>query len=116
MRIQAIAIIISFFFLYTVARLIIKGRLREEYAIIWITAVVSLLIFSLWRKGLDFFSNLLGIYEPMNMVFATVILIILFYLLHLSLVASKLHQQNKKLAQEVAILKHELRKFIEKEK
>lgn len=106
-RIQIITIIVSLLFLLYVARLIIKGKLREEYAIVWCVCTLILVVFSFWRDGLAVMSKLFGVYEPPNLVFTAAIFAILIYLLHLSVVASKLHKQNKQLAQEMALLKQE---------
>jgi predicted ATP-grasp superfamily ATP-dependent carboligase len=43
-------------------------------------------------------------------VFTGAIFAILIYLLHLSVVVSKLQEQNKTLAQEMALLREEIRK------
>jgi hypothetical protein len=104
-RVQIIAIAASILFLAFIARLIIRGKLREEYAIIWIVSSVLLITFSFWRNGLDVISNLVGIASPPNLVFTGAIFAILIYLLHLSIVVSKLQEHNKTLAQEVALLK-----------
>ena len=105
-RIQIIAIISSLLFLFYIARLILKGKLREEYAIMWVICTAILVVFSFWRDGLATISNLLGVYAPPNTVFIGAIVAILIYLLHLSIVVSKLQEQNKTLAQEIAMLKH----------
>jgi hypothetical protein len=107
-RIQILAIMASLGFLLYIARLIVKGKLREEYAIIWIVCTLILVVFSFWRDGLEVFSRILGIYEAPNMVFTGAIFAIMIYLLHLSIVLSKVQEQNKKLAQELALLKEKL--------
>lgn len=107
-RIQILAILASLGFLIYIARLIVKGKLREEYAIIWIVCTLILVVFSFWRNGLEVFSQLLGIYEAPNMVFTGAIFVIMIYLLHLSIVLSKVQEQNKKLAQELALLKEKI--------
>jgi hypothetical protein len=112
-RIQLIAIAGSVFFMSIVIRFIIKGRLREEYAIVWILSTTILLIFSFWRNGLEKLSQLLGIFEAPNMVFTGAIFAVLVYLLHLSVVASKLHDNNKTLAQELAFLREKISKLTD---
>ncbi len=109
-RVQIIAIIASLLFIAFIARLIIKGKLREEYAIIWIVCAVLLIAFSFWRKGLDVLSHLIGVYDPPNLVFTAAIFAIFIYLLHVSVVVSKLQEQNKTLAQDIALLKEKLKK------
>ena len=109
-KIQIIAIAVSLMFLLYIVRLIIKGKLREEYSIVWIVCTVVLIVFSFWRNGLEIIANILGVYQAPNLVFTGAIFAILIYLLHLSIVVSKLHSQNKQLAQDIALLKNEFSK------
>jgi hypothetical protein len=109
-RIQVITIVLNLIFLFYVALLIVRGKLREEYAIIWCISTIILVTFSFWRDGLLVVSRLFGIYEPPNLVFTVSIFVVFIYLLHLSVVSSKLQEQNKKLAQELALLKSSIEK------
>jgi len=104
-RIQFIAIAVSLIFLFYIGRLIIKGKLREEYAIFWVVSTIVLIIFSFWRRGIDFFAQLLGVYLAPNLVFTAAIFAILIYLLHLSIVVSNLQEKIKIMARELALLK-----------
>jgi hypothetical protein len=106
-RIQIIVIIINLLFLLYISRLIIKGKLREEYAIVWIVCTLLLIIFSFWRDGLDVLAKKFGVHDPPNLVFTGFIFIILIYLLHLSIVNSKLQKSITKLTQEMALLKQQ---------
>lgn len=107
-KIQIIAIAISLLFLLYIIRLIIKGKLREEYSIVWIVCTIVLIVFSFWRNGLEVMAKLLGVYEAPNLIFTGAIFAILIYLLHLSVVISKLQSQNKQLAQDIALLKEKM--------
>ncbi len=109
-KIQIIAIATSLLFLLYIVRLIIKGKLREEYSIVWIVCTVVLILFSFWRDGLEIMANLLGVYEAPNLIFTGAIFAIFIYLLHLSVVVSKLQSQNKQLAQDIAMLKEKMEK------
>ena len=104
-RVQILAIIASLLFIGFIARLIVRGKLREEYAIIWIICSVFLIVFAVWRDGLDKITRLLGFELPSNLIFTGAIFAMLIYLLHLSVVVSKLQEQNKTLAQDIALLK-----------
>jgi len=114
-RIQIISILVSLAFLFYISRLIVKGKLREEYAIFWIISTILLIVFSFWRHGLDVFAELVGVYSPPNLVFTAAIFAIFIYLIHLSVVVSKLQDKNKILAQDMALMKAEL-KELKKEK
>ena len=101
---QLISIFASLFFLGYIAFLIIRGRLRVEYSIVWIVSSFILILFSFWRQGLDLLAGWLGIYAGINLAFAGTLFAVLIYLLHLSIVASRLHEQNRSLAQRMALL------------
>lgn len=103
-RIQVIAIVVSLLFLVNVAYLIHKGKLREEYAFIWIISTIVLIVFSFWREAFDAMAHAVGVYAPPNLIFTGAIFAIFIYLLHISVTVSKLQQQNKTLAQEHALL------------
>jgi hypothetical protein len=107
-RIQIITLLVSFSFLLYIARLIIKGKLREEYSIVWLLCTFVLIVFSFWREGLDVMSEIFGVFVPANLVFTACIFAVLVYLLHLSVVSSKLQRQNKQMAQEIALLKEQM--------
>lgn len=107
-RIQIITIILDVLFIYYISRLIIKGKLREEYAIIWCLCTIVLVVFTLWRQGLQVMATLFGIFEAPNLVFTGFIFAILIYLLHLSVVVSKLQNNMLHLSQEMALMKQKL--------
>ncbi|RXK85305.1 DUF2304 domain-containing protein [Filimonas effusa] len=109
-RIQLITIAINLLFLFYISYLIVKGKLREEYAIVWLVCTALLTLFSFWRDGLEVMARLFGVYEAPNLVFTVMIFIILIYLLHLSIVNSKLQKNMTRLTQEIALLKEELSK------
>ena len=109
-RIQILTIVINFLFLIYIAKLIVKGRLREEYAIVWLIGTLAMLVFSFWSEGLDVISKMFGIHVPSNFVFAGFIFMMLIYLLHLSVVNSKLHGNVTRITQELAIMKEKMEK------
>jgi len=109
-RIQIITIIINLIFLGYIARLITRGKLREEYAIVWCVCTLFLMIFSFWTKGLDLMSRVFGVFDPPNLVFTSFIFIILIYLLHLSVVSSRSHHSITRLTQEMALMKEQMKR------
>src|SRR3954462_2789534 len=100
-RIQYVPIIASLSFLGSVLFQIKKGKLREEYAFVWILSTFVLIVLSILRTALDLLAHLFGVYEPLNLIFTGAIFAVLVYLLHLSMTISRLQLQNRTLAQEV---------------
>ena len=106
--IQIISLLGAALFMVMIFRLIAKGQLREEYSIIWILCTVILIVFAIWRKGLEQISLFLGVYYPPSLIFLAAIFAIIVFLVHLSVVNSRLQNQIKSLTQEMAYMKKEL--------
>jgi hypothetical protein len=106
--IQLIAIGFTLLFLFFIFRLIVKGRLREEFSIIWIATAVVLNVFSFWRSGLDLIANMLGVYYAPSLLFMLLFVSVILYLVHLSVLNTKQQDKIKMLTQEIALLKEKL--------
>jgi|SRR3990172_1755839 len=116
-RTQILVIIGMVFFLFFISRKIFFGKLREEYSIIWLVMTLIILIFSIWREGIVIVSNFLGIYEATNLIFTVAIFFIYVYLIHLSIVNTKLHAANKSIVQKLAIIENKIEEMrLRKEK
>ncbi len=106
--IQVISLLVAFLVMLFIGRLIVRGKLREEYAILWIVCTIILIVFSVWRRGLEQIALTLGVFYPPSLVFLAAIFAVLVFLVHLSVVISRLQSQIKTLSQEVALLRYEL--------
>ena len=106
--IQVFSLIGTLIFLVFISRLIVKGKLREEYSFIWIVCAIILIVFSAWRDGLTQISLLLGVFYPPSLIFLAAIFAIICFLVHLSVVNSRLQNSIKELTHEVALLKKEV--------
>ncbi len=106
--IQIVSITGALLFMLIIFRLIVRGKLREEYSIIWIVCTVLLIVFSIWRHGLEQISALVGVFYPPSLVFLAALSAILIFLVHLSVVISKLQNQIKDLTHEMAYLRQDL--------
>jgi hypothetical protein len=105
-RIQIISVLGSLAVMLFVFMLIRRGKLREEYAIIWFGASLALIGVSLWRDSLEVAAKLAGIYYAPSVLLLGVIVLGFALAMHYSISLSRLAEQNKRLAQEVALLRH----------
>jgi hypothetical protein len=105
---KILAIIGNSAVLVFVVELIRRGKLKERYSLLWLAAGTILLILSASRGLLGFFSQLVGIYYPPSFLFLLAFIFLLLITMHFSVVISGLSEKNKKLAQELALLKQEL--------
>ncbi len=106
--VKAIAITVSVSIFVIIIELIRRNRLKERYSLIWLAASAVLIVFSLWRGFLHFIALSLGIYYPPSFLFLLAILFLIALLLHFSVILSSLSEKNKRLAQEIAILKEKI--------
>jgi len=87
-----------------VFELVRRRALMERYALVWLLAAVLLVVLAVWRGLLTSVSGDLHIYTPVNALFAAGFVFAVALLLHFSIVISRLSEQNKVLAQRLALL------------
>lgn len=109
---KILAIVGSGTVLFLVVELIRRGRLKERYSLLWLFASGVLLVLSSSRGILKYISNMMGIYYPPSFLFLLAFLFLLLITLHFSVTISGLSEKNKRLAQELALLRQELRESI----
>ena len=108
-RVQIVALIVTAVMLGVVLELVRRRRLAERYALLWMVVAVALLILAVWKGLLGDAAQLVGIQVPANALFLAAIGVIFILLLHFSVATSRLAEETKVLAQEIARLDHELR-------
>jgi hypothetical protein len=113
MRLQIVAIVATVGLFVVVFELVRRRRLMERYALLWLFSTVVLLGLSVWGDALETISKATGIVYGPSALFAVAFGFVLMLLLHFSLVLSKLSDQSKVLAQEVARLRERVRSLEE---
>ena len=105
---QVIAVVTTLAIFLFVLELVRRRRLVERYALLWMTAALALLVLAIWTDGLDVIKDLMGIEEPANAIFILAFGVSFLLLLNFSVVSSRLSEETKILAQEVAGLEERL--------
>ena len=103
--IQVVSILSVSVFLLFISRLIVKGKLREEYAIAWFLLGIILLVFSIWRNGLELLADVLGVDYAPSILFMFGILVLIAFLVQLSVANSRHREQIRELSQEIGLMK-----------
>jgi hypothetical protein len=88
--------------------LVRRKHLLERFALLWLAAGVAVLFLAIWQGLLTTLSHAVGIYYPPAALFGLGFLFVLVMLLHFSITVSRLSDQNKILAQRLALLQQEL--------
>jgi hypothetical protein len=108
---QRIALVGTLVFLIFVIELVRRRRLVERYALLWMSAALVLVVLAVWDGGLDWIANALGIQSPPNALFLLGLATVVGLSLHFSVAFSRLSEETKILAQEVARLDGEQRRL-----
>jgi hypothetical protein len=111
MSVTLFAALSSLVIFTVIIELIRRGRLREQYALLWLGTATVILVLGLWRDGLNELADALGIAYPPNALFALALAFMLLLLLHYSTVISKLSDRTTTLTQRIAILEERLREL-----
>lgn len=94
-----------------VLELVRRKIFREKYAALWLIIGASALVLAGWPDLLAGISKLLGVQVASNLLFALCIVLLLGVCLHLSWELSVVEDENRTLAEEVAILRTAVEKL-----
>jgi len=103
-------IIVAVLFILSVLELIRRRRLKEEYSLLWLLAGAIMLVLTVARPLLEVLARAIGIYYAPSALFLVAGLLAMATGLHFTTVISSLTDQNRILAQRLAILEEKLRR------
>jgi hypothetical protein len=108
-RVSIFAAVASILLLIVILELIRSRRLQERYALLWVMTSLVVLVFAIWRDGLNVLARTVGIAYPPSALFLLAAAFILVVLLHYSTAISELAERNLMLAQRIALLEQKLK-------
>ena len=94
--------------LLVVLELVRRRHLSEEYSLLWLGTAIVMLVIGVWRDLLHGLADLVNIEYPPNLLFLLAALFLLFIQLYFSTVITRLTQESKTAAQQIALLRHEV--------
>jgi hypothetical protein len=110
LRIQLVAIAAALGLLAFVLELVRRRRLLERYALLWLFSALCLLVLAISEGLLELVASVIGIFYPPSALFVIAFGFVLLLLLHFSLAVSRLADQNRVLAQRLALLEQRIRR------
>jgi hypothetical protein len=105
-KISIISAIGSIVLIVVIVLLTRQRRIREQYSLIWLAMGFLMLVFSLFKGLLDFIARLAGIYYAPSLLIILSIFSGMVLGVHFTMVLSRLTENNKKLIQDVGLLKN----------
>jgi hypothetical protein len=95
--------------LVVIFELVRRRQLREKYALLWATVAVIVVPLALYPQLLDTVSNAIGIASGVSLVLFLGLVFLLMICVHLSWEVSRLEEETRTLAEEIALVKVEMR-------
>lgn len=93
----------SLFFIFFVIELVRRGRLREQYSLLWLAVGIIMFIFSASTHLLFWTANLFGVKYAPSVLFLFGLICAFALLLHITVAISKHADRIIRLTQELAI-------------
>jgi hypothetical protein len=84
-------------------------RIQEKYAGIWILVAMAVVVLGAFPKLVFWITELVGVGLPANLLFALAIVTLLAVSIQLSSELSSLEEESRTLAEEIALLRLEMR-------
>lgn len=88
-----------------IVALLLRRKLREKYAFLWLFVGVIILVLAVFPGLLTGLAGLLGVAVPSNLIFALAITLLVGVALHLSWELSLAEDEVRRVAEEIAILR-----------
>ncbi len=93
--------------LFVIVDLLRRHQLREKYAVLWLLVSVSVAVIAVFPSVLATGARITGVQTPSNLLFFVAALVLLIVCVQLSWEISRLEDETRALAEEVAILRLE---------
>lgn len=104
----ALTAVVTFIFVFSLLR---KGVLREKYAGLWLFFSGAALLFAIFPRLLVWFSGLIGVAEPVNLLFFITVVLLILVSVQLSYELSRHEARIRRLAEDVALLDQQIREL-----
>lgn len=104
-RTHVIAAICGLLVLGVMVELLRRRQLREKYAVLWMAVSVVVVVLAAFPSLLNWSAHRLGIYDPPNLLLFAAVIVLLLVSVHLSWEASRLEEETRTLAEELALLR-----------
>jgi hypothetical protein len=105
MSLQITTMVCGLILLGGIIELLRRRQLREKYGILWIAVALLIIPLSIFPSLFDRFANAVGVASGVSLVLFGAIVFLLLVCLHLSWEVSRLEEETRTLAEEVALIR-----------
>jgi hypothetical protein len=108
MRLAVTSALTGIVLLVVILELVRRRQLREKYAMLWLGVVILVLPLAIYPRLLDGVSEFLGIASGASLVLFLGFVFLLLVCIHLSWEVSRLEEETRTLAEQMALLRTEI--------
>ena len=113
-RLQWFALAMGIVFLGMMIELIRKNRVELKYALLWFFTGVVMILLAAFPGLLDWLAGLIGVYNPVNALFAIILCCGLGLMISYSVIMSGNKKASVRLTQEISLLEKRVRELEER--
>lgn len=103
-----LGIAFGFAVLAIIFSMLLRRKLREKYAVLWLLIGIVILVLAIFPGLLAGAAQLLGVEVPANLLFILALALLIGVTLHQSWELSTTEEETRRLAEEVAILRADI--------
>jgi hypothetical protein len=97
-----------------IVELLRRGILREKFAALWLVVSVGVLVMAAFPRIVTWAADVVGVQVPANLLFFLTAILLLLVSVQLSYEVSRLEARTRRLAEEVALLREDVRQLVDR--
>lgn len=105
MSVNIFFLILTLCLVFMVLAQVRNQNMKEKYAALWLIVSAIIVVLTIFPKLLDWLAELVGIETPVNLLFLLAIIMLIGVCMHLTQQLSKMADETRILAEEVAIMR-----------
>lgn len=107
-RAQIFSILVGLVLFLVIMSLVRRKKLQEQASLLWLLAGCLMVLVPVWKEGFFALSRFLGVANATSAVFLLGFVFVILVMLHLSVIISRLTEENREFAQTICLLREEL--------
>jgi hypothetical protein len=100
--------LVGLLLLGVIVELLRRRQLREKYAVLWLAVGIVVVPMGLFPRGLDRLAEVIGVASGVSLVLFLGMVFLVLVCIHLSWEVSRLEEETRTIAEELAILRTEI--------
>lgn len=106
--VEVISLVGGIAIVLVMVELLRRRQLKEKYAVLWLAVAVAVAVLAVAPGLLDAVADRLSVADPVNLLLFVGLLVLLLVCVHLSWECSRLEDETRSLAEEVALLRNQV--------